>query len=55
MARCRKNVPAAALISISDNLIAKETILDEGFELIEQLRENVKIDQHKIAIEELIS
>lgn len=48
------DVPSAALISISDNLIKGETVLHNNFELLREFREEVKLHQYKIAIEELI-
>ncbi|HXY18024.1 MAG TPA: hypothetical protein VEH48_01215 [Candidatus Nitrosopolaris sp.] len=48
-------VPAAAVLSIADNLIEEETVMHEKYEALAEIRSNVRNEQYRIALDELLA
>lgn len=48
------NVPSAAILSIADNLIEEQTVLNENYEESKGLRESVRDIQFEVAIKQLL-
>ncbi|PJE65581.1 hypothetical protein COU91_00860 [Candidatus Saccharibacteria bacterium CG10_big_fil_rev_8_21_14_0_10_47_8] len=49
------NVPAAALLSVADNLIEDETVFSENYQVLAEIRAKVRDEQYLIALDELIN
>ena len=49
------NVPAAALLIVGDNLIKGETVASESYKDNKPKREEIRNDQYKVALEELLN
>ncbi len=48
-------VPAAAVLLVADNLIHGETIGSESYNANKQQKEKIRVDQYRVALEELLT
>ena len=49
------NVPAAALLYVSDNLVKEELVSDESFQLLKPNRTLIKKETYLVALQTLIN
>jgi uridine phosphorylase len=48
------NVPAAALLVVGDNLIKGETVASESYKNNKEAKEEIRTEQYKVALSELL-